>query len=217
MCFLCFLQGLASCFGICAINHLEETLAKLEDFVRSDVFKKTVGLFSIFKVRAQGPPCCAAAGGKGLAQPPSDTACAGAALGKGVNFLPRCVWLGAGIPSASLESCSWPRSLLGISCSLSALRSRRLTSQRSRSLAGWARVSCDLASASGGGPWPDVERGLAVTHIAAGGRSPSGSCSHAHAPGDGGVPCPEPRPQKPFLKFSEPGSCFNSRSLRLAV
>lgn len=51
MCFLRFLQGLASCFGICAINHLEETLAKLEDFVRSDVFKKSVGLFSIFKVR----------------------------------------------------------------------------------------------------------------------------------------------------------------------
>lgn len=56
MCFLCFLQGLASCFGICAINHLEETLAKLEDFVKSDVFKKSVGLFSIFKVRAEGPP-----------------------------------------------------------------------------------------------------------------------------------------------------------------
>lgn len=55
MCFLCLLQGLASCFGICAINHLEETLAKLEDFVRSDVFKKSVGLFSIFKVRAKGP------------------------------------------------------------------------------------------------------------------------------------------------------------------
>ncbi|XP_009573664.1 PREDICTED: maestro heat-like repeat-containing protein family member 1, partial [Fulmarus glacialis] len=44
--------GLASCFGICAINHLEETLAKLEDFVRSDVFKKSVGLFSIFKDRS---------------------------------------------------------------------------------------------------------------------------------------------------------------------
>ncbi|PKU28019.1 maestro heat-like repeat-containing protein family member 1 isoform x3 [Limosa lapponica baueri] len=42
-------KGLASCFGICAINHLEETLAKLEDFVRSDVFKKSVGLFSLFK------------------------------------------------------------------------------------------------------------------------------------------------------------------------
>ncbi|KAM6445551.1 maestro heat-like repeat-containing protein family member 1 isoform 2-T2 [Rhynochetos jubatus] len=45
-------EGLASCFGICAVNHLEETLAKLEDFVRSDVFKKSVGLFSIFKDRS---------------------------------------------------------------------------------------------------------------------------------------------------------------------
>uniref|UniRef100_A0A8C3J7S3 MROH1 protein n=1 Tax=Calidris pygmaea TaxID=425635 RepID=A0A8C3J7S3_9CHAR len=45
-------EGLASCFGICAINHLEETLAKLEDFVRSDVFKKSVGLFSLFKDRS---------------------------------------------------------------------------------------------------------------------------------------------------------------------
>ncbi|XP_051630816.1 maestro heat-like repeat-containing protein family member 1, partial [Manacus candei] len=45
-------EGLASCFGICAMNHLEETLAKLEDFVRSDVFKKSVGLFSIFKDRS---------------------------------------------------------------------------------------------------------------------------------------------------------------------
>ncbi|KAM8811767.1 maestro heat-like repeat-containing protein family member 1 [Eudromia elegans] len=45
-------EGLASCFGICAINHLEETLAKLEDFVRSDVFRKSAGLFSIFKDRS---------------------------------------------------------------------------------------------------------------------------------------------------------------------
>uniref|UniRef100_A0A8C0GE86 Maestro heat like repeat family member 1 n=1 Tax=Chelonoidis abingdonii TaxID=106734 RepID=A0A8C0GE86_CHEAB len=45
-------EGLASGFGICAINHLDETLAKLEDFVKSDVFKKSVGLFSIFKDRS---------------------------------------------------------------------------------------------------------------------------------------------------------------------
>ncbi|XP_051467337.1 LOW QUALITY PROTEIN: maestro heat-like repeat-containing protein family member 1 [Apus apus] len=45
-------EGLACCFGICAINHLEETLAKLEEFVKSDVFKKSVGLFSIFKDRS---------------------------------------------------------------------------------------------------------------------------------------------------------------------
>lgn len=65
MCVLCFLQGLASCFGICAINHLEETLAKLEDFVRSDVFKKSVGLFSIFKVRAKGAPAVTQPAAKG--------------------------------------------------------------------------------------------------------------------------------------------------------
>ncbi|XP_050795285.1 maestro heat-like repeat-containing protein family member 1 isoform X3 [Gopherus flavomarginatus] len=45
-------EGLASGFGICAINHLDETLAKLEDFVKSDIFKKSVGLFSIFKDRS---------------------------------------------------------------------------------------------------------------------------------------------------------------------
>ncbi|KYO40928.1 maestro heat-like repeat-containing protein family member 1 isoform B [Alligator mississippiensis] len=45
-------EGLASCFGICAISHLDEALAKLEDFVRSDIFKKSVGLFSIFKDRS---------------------------------------------------------------------------------------------------------------------------------------------------------------------
>ncbi|KAM6318671.1 maestro heat-like repeat-containing protein family member 1 [Aegotheles albertisi] len=45
-------EGLASCFGICAVQHLEETLAKLEEFVKSDVFKKSMGLFSIFKDRS---------------------------------------------------------------------------------------------------------------------------------------------------------------------
>ncbi|XP_067416227.1 maestro heat-like repeat-containing protein family member 1 isoform X3 [Emydura macquarii macquarii] len=45
-------EGLASGFGICAMNHLDETLAKLEDFVKSDIFKKSVGLFSIFKDRS---------------------------------------------------------------------------------------------------------------------------------------------------------------------
>ncbi|XP_056341016.1 maestro heat-like repeat-containing protein family member 1 [Oenanthe melanoleuca] len=47
-------EGLASCFGICARNHLEETLEKLEEFVKSDVFKKSLGLFSIFKERSEG-------------------------------------------------------------------------------------------------------------------------------------------------------------------
>lgn len=43
-------QGLAACLGFCAVTHLDEVLAKLEDFVKSDVFKKSAGLFSIFKV-----------------------------------------------------------------------------------------------------------------------------------------------------------------------
>uniref|UniRef100_A0A670J0H4 Maestro heat like repeat family member 1 n=1 Tax=Podarcis muralis TaxID=64176 RepID=A0A670J0H4_PODMU len=45
-------EGLASCLGLCAITHLDETLAKLEEFVKSDVFKKSAGLFSIFKDRS---------------------------------------------------------------------------------------------------------------------------------------------------------------------
>ncbi|XP_074842542.1 maestro heat-like repeat-containing protein family member 1 isoform X2 [Carettochelys insculpta] len=45
-------EGLASAFGICAASHLDETLAKLEDFVKSDIFRKSVGLFSIFKDRS---------------------------------------------------------------------------------------------------------------------------------------------------------------------
>ncbi|XP_053801907.1 maestro heat-like repeat-containing protein family member 1 [Vidua chalybeata] len=46
-------EGLASCFGICARNHLEETLEKLEEFEKSDVFRKSQGLFSIFKERSE--------------------------------------------------------------------------------------------------------------------------------------------------------------------
>lgn len=49
------LQGLACCFGICAIAHLEDALAQLEDFVRSDVFRKSTSIFSIFKVRRSLP------------------------------------------------------------------------------------------------------------------------------------------------------------------
>uniref|UniRef100_A0A8C8RI83 Maestro heat like repeat family member 1 n=1 Tax=Pelusios castaneus TaxID=367368 RepID=A0A8C8RI83_9SAUR len=45
-------EGLASSFGLCAVTHLDETLAKLEDFAKSDVFRKSVGLFSIFKDRS---------------------------------------------------------------------------------------------------------------------------------------------------------------------
>ncbi|XP_021106021.1 maestro heat-like repeat-containing protein family member 1 isoform X7 [Heterocephalus glaber] len=46
-------EGLACCFGICAISHLEDTLAQLEDFVKSDVLKKSSGIFSIFKDRSE--------------------------------------------------------------------------------------------------------------------------------------------------------------------
>ncbi|KAL6081286.1 hypothetical protein STEG23_037567, partial [Scotinomys teguina] len=46
-------EGLACCFGICAITHLEDTLAQLEEFVRSDVFRKSIGIFSIFKDRSE--------------------------------------------------------------------------------------------------------------------------------------------------------------------
>ncbi|KAM6171630.1 maestro heat-like repeat-containing protein family member 1 isoform 2-T2 [Erethizon dorsatum] len=46
-------EGLACCFGICAISHLEDTLAQLEDFVKSDVLRKSSGIFSIFKDRSE--------------------------------------------------------------------------------------------------------------------------------------------------------------------
>ncbi|ETE56223.1 HEAT repeat-containing protein 7A, partial [Ophiophagus hannah] len=52
-------EGLAACLGFCAVTHLDEVLAQLEDFVKSDVFKKSAGLFSLFKVGAllpRGPP-----------------------------------------------------------------------------------------------------------------------------------------------------------------
>ncbi|XP_039110005.1 maestro heat-like repeat-containing protein family member 1 isoform X4 [Hyaena hyaena] len=44
-------EGLACCFGICAISHLDDVLAQLEDFMRSDVFRKSTGIFNIFKDR----------------------------------------------------------------------------------------------------------------------------------------------------------------------
>uniref|UniRef100_A0A8C9AQC3 Maestro heat like repeat family member 1 n=1 Tax=Prolemur simus TaxID=1328070 RepID=A0A8C9AQC3_PROSS len=46
-------EGLACCFGICASSHVEDTLAQLEDFVRSDVFRKSIGIFNIFKDRSE--------------------------------------------------------------------------------------------------------------------------------------------------------------------
>ncbi|KAM5281324.1 maestro heat-like repeat-containing protein family member 1 isoform 2-T2 [Ctenodactylus gundi] len=46
-------EGLACCFGICAVTHLEDTLAQLEDFVRSHVLRKSSGIFGIFKDRSE--------------------------------------------------------------------------------------------------------------------------------------------------------------------
>uniref|UniRef100_A0A452V4H8 Maestro heat like repeat family member 1 n=1 Tax=Ursus maritimus TaxID=29073 RepID=A0A452V4H8_URSMA len=46
-------EGLACCFGICAISHLDDVLAQLEDFMRSDVFRKSTGIFNIFKDRSE--------------------------------------------------------------------------------------------------------------------------------------------------------------------
>ncbi|KAG3273395.1 maestro heat like repeat family member 1, transcript variant X2 [Ictidomys tridecemlineatus] len=46
-------EGLACCFGICATAHLEDTLTQLEDFIRSDVLRKSSGIFSIFKDRGE--------------------------------------------------------------------------------------------------------------------------------------------------------------------
>ncbi|XP_004679984.1 PREDICTED: maestro heat-like repeat-containing protein family member 1, partial [Condylura cristata] len=46
-------EGLACCFGICAISHLDDTLAQLEECVRSEVFRKSVGIFSLFKERSE--------------------------------------------------------------------------------------------------------------------------------------------------------------------
>ncbi|XP_023364135.1 maestro heat-like repeat-containing protein family member 1 isoform X1 [Otolemur garnettii] len=46
-------EGLACCFGICASSHLEDVLAQLEDFVRSAVFRKPIGIFNIFKDRSE--------------------------------------------------------------------------------------------------------------------------------------------------------------------
>ncbi|XP_065759602.1 maestro heat-like repeat-containing protein family member 1 isoform X5 [Muntiacus reevesi] len=46
-------RGLACCFGICATSHLDDTLAQLEDFVKSDVLRKSAGIFNIFKDRSE--------------------------------------------------------------------------------------------------------------------------------------------------------------------
>ncbi|XP_064410089.1 maestro heat-like repeat-containing protein family member 1 isoform X3 [Latimeria chalumnae] len=45
-------EGLAMAVGFCAASHLDGTLAKLEEFGKSDVVKKSSGLFSILKDRS---------------------------------------------------------------------------------------------------------------------------------------------------------------------
>ncbi|KAJ1195196.1 hypothetical protein NDU88_004477 [Pleurodeles waltl] len=44
-------EGLASAIGICSVTHLDVTLLKLEEFLKSDVLKKYMSLFNIFKDR----------------------------------------------------------------------------------------------------------------------------------------------------------------------
>uniref|UniRef100_A0A8C9TKP0 Maestro heat like repeat family member 1 n=1 Tax=Scleropages formosus TaxID=113540 RepID=A0A8C9TKP0_SCLFO len=42
--------GVAMGIGLCASSHLDDTLAKLEDFGKSDAFKKASGIFGLLKV-----------------------------------------------------------------------------------------------------------------------------------------------------------------------
>lgn len=41
--------GVAMCVGLCANSHLDSTLAKLDEFGKSDAFKKASGIFSLLK------------------------------------------------------------------------------------------------------------------------------------------------------------------------
>lgn len=43
-------QGVAMGVGLCANSHLEGTLAKLEEFGKSDAFKKSPSIFNLLKV-----------------------------------------------------------------------------------------------------------------------------------------------------------------------
>ncbi|KAM3929334.1 maestro heat-like repeat-containing protein family member 1 isoform 1-T3 [Leptodactylus fuscus] len=47
-------EGLAVAFGICSAHHLDDTLDKMADFLKSDIMKKNTGIFNIFKDRADG-------------------------------------------------------------------------------------------------------------------------------------------------------------------
>ncbi|XP_018431328.1 PREDICTED: maestro heat-like repeat-containing protein family member 1, partial [Nanorana parkeri] len=42
-------EGLAAAFGICSAHHLGDTLEKLSEFLKSDIMKKNMGIFNIFK------------------------------------------------------------------------------------------------------------------------------------------------------------------------
>ncbi|XP_068093944.1 maestro heat-like repeat-containing protein family member 1 isoform X2 [Hyperolius riggenbachi] len=47
-------EGLAIAFGICSAHHLDDTLDKLSEFLKSDIMKKNMGIFNIFKDRTDG-------------------------------------------------------------------------------------------------------------------------------------------------------------------
>ncbi|KAG9472874.1 hypothetical protein GDO78_016069 [Eleutherodactylus coqui] len=47
-------EGLAVAFGICSTHHLDDSLDKLSEFLKSDIMKKNTGIFNLFKDRADG-------------------------------------------------------------------------------------------------------------------------------------------------------------------
>lgn len=48
---VCTYQGVAMSVGLCANSHLEGTLAKLDEFGKSDAFKKSPSIFNLLKVQ----------------------------------------------------------------------------------------------------------------------------------------------------------------------
>lgn len=48
---ICTYQGVAMGVGLCANSHLEGTLAKLDEFGKSDAFKKSPSIFNLLKVQ----------------------------------------------------------------------------------------------------------------------------------------------------------------------
>ncbi|KAM4689568.1 maestro heat-like repeat-containing protein family member 1 isoform 2-T2 [Discoglossus pictus] len=47
-------EGLATAFGICSVYHLDDTLDKMAEFMKSDIMKKNLGIFNLFKDRSDG-------------------------------------------------------------------------------------------------------------------------------------------------------------------